>query len=80
MKMDHSKHGGMMMSHMAAGTAKIILRTLKKGVPENKTDITDGQHADNHAVLKSLKNGVLLAWLREDGGHSKICYSNVKVD
>lgn len=80
MKMDHSKHGGMMMSHGPAATAKIILRTLKDGVPENKLDLTDGQHADNHAVLRPLKNSVLVAWVREEGKHSKICYTNLKVN
>ncbi|WP_316836289.1 sialidase family protein [Pedobacter nutrimenti] len=80
MKMDHSKHEGMSMGHMhmmPASTAKIILRVLKDGNTEKTIEVTDGKQADHHAVLISSNKGILLGWIREENGRSKIYYSKL---
>lgn len=79
MKMDHSKHKGMTMSHMhmPASTAKIVFRVLKDGNTEKTVGVTDGKQADHHAVLVSSNKGILLAWIREENGRSKIYYSKL---
>lgn len=76
MEMTHS-HGGMKMNHTAAGHAKILVNILTAGIPEKAIDVTDGAAADNHAVLTPLKDGLLIAWVREGKSGSKIYYTNV---
>lgn len=78
MKMNHSHGGGgMKMSHEPAANAKIILTNLSKN---ETTAITDGQQPDHHAVITTLKDGALIAWVREKNGRSEICYTNTKAN
>ncbi|MNK03626.1 hypothetical protein D3C87_214760 [compost metagenome] len=76
MKMDHSKGG--MMKHGPAGMSKIILRILKDEIPEKTIALTDGMQADNHAVLTTVNNGLLVAWVREGAKGSAIYYAGLK--
>ncbi|WP_214226245.1 hypothetical protein [Pedobacter sp. B4-66] len=78
MKMNHSHGGGgIKMSHEPAANSKIVLTDSSK----NKTiAITDGQQPDHHAVITTLNDGALIAWVREKNGRSEICYTNIKVN
>ena len=76
MHMDHS-HGGMQMNHGPAAPASIILRIMRNGSTMKQISLTDGKFGDNHAVLTSVQNGVLVAWIREENGHSSICYTKL---
>jgi hypothetical protein len=76
MKMAHG-HAGMEMSHAPAVAAKIILRVMQNGMATKTIELTNGHYADNHAVITLLKDGVLVAWIREENGHSSICYSRI---
>lgn len=76
MKMDHSKPGK--MSHEPAGMSKIVLRVSDNGSPWQKTELTNGMHADNHAVLTPVDNGLLIAWVREGAPGATICYTILK--
>jgi hypothetical protein len=72
---DH-KMSGMAMNHTAAGSAKIVLRLLdNKARQGKKVDITDGQYADHHAVIDEIFNNLLIAWVRQENGHSSIYYA-----
>lgn len=78
MKMNHSNGAGAMkMSHEPAANSKIILTNLSKN---KTTTITDGEQPDHHAVVTSLNDGVLIAWVRERNARSEICYTNIKVN
>ncbi|WP_316811566.1 sialidase family protein [Pedobacter heparinus] len=76
MEMNHS-HSEMKMSHTAAGTAKIMLTRLPAGPNQKNIEVTDGTAADNHAVLTSVGDDVLIAWVREEKSGSKIYYSRI---
>src|SRR5690606_8917479 len=63
-KMNHAA-GGMQMNHTPAVASKIVVKTLAPGGGTPTTlDITDGLHADHHAVLTVMKDGLLVAWVR----------------
>ncbi|MHA4895586.1 sialidase family protein [Pedobacter sp. PWIIR3] len=79
MKMDHSK-GGMSMSHGPAAHAKIVLRSLVKGKIEQTIALTDGNEADNHAVLANVGHNNLVAWVREHAGVSRIYYAKLNME
>jgi len=69
-------HHGMVKGHSkAASSAKIILQILKGGKPQNKINLTDGAHADHHAVLTPINDGALVAWVTEVKGTSVIRYT-----
>nr|WP_162988929.1 sialidase family protein [Pedobacter schmidteae] len=76
MDMNHS-HGGMKMTHAAAGAAKIMLRVIANGTPEAPIAVTSGAEADNHAVITSIDDGLLVAWVREAKSGSKIYFTPV---
>jgi hypothetical protein len=76
MKMQHG-HGGMQMSHGPAAPAAIVLRVMRKGSTWKQMPLSKGDFGDNHAVIKVVPDGVLVAWVREDQGHSSICYTKV---
>ncbi|WEK17532.1 MAG: hypothetical protein P0Y49_12070 [Candidatus Pedobacter colombiensis] len=78
MKMEHSHSKGGMMSHAPAGMSKIILRILKDGNPEKSIALTNGKQADHHAVLTTVNNGMLIAWVREGEKGSTIYYTGLK--
>jgi hypothetical protein len=73
------QHAGMNMNHQPAGLSKIVLSVLKDGYEERKIMITDGEHADHHAVVSPLKDGVLIAWTREQHGKSGIFYRKMSL-
>ncbi|NEU07157.1 exo-alpha-sialidase [Flavihumibacter sp. R14] len=76
-----SHQHGMEISHSKTGSlAKISLKVLKEGQEQIKMNLTDGNQADNHAVLTGLSNGVLVAWVTEDKNTSVIRYTFVKTD
>lgn len=76
-KMNHAA-AGMQMNHTAAVASKIVLKTLPPGGGTPGTlDITDGLHADHHAVVSVMKDGLLIAWVRTKNGHSSIFYSRI---
>jgi hypothetical protein len=79
MKMGHG-HAGMEMSHAPAAAAKIILRILQDGNATKIIELTNGHYADNHAVITVDQDAVLVAWIREENGHSSIRYSRVGSD
>ena len=68
-----------MMSHGPAAAAKIVFRLLENGKPPKIIEISDGHHPDNHPVLTTLDDGVLVTWVRETENGSKIYYTNVKI-
>ncbi|WP_432712598.1 hypothetical protein [Pedobacter sp.] len=68
---EHSMH------HQNAGMAKIVLSLIDKGQARERISLTDGQYADHHAVLIPLKKGLLVAWIREMHGQSKIYFSKI---
>ncbi len=76
-KMNHAA-GGMQMNHTPAVASKIVFKTLAPGGGAPTTlDITDGLHADHHAVLTVMKDGLLIAWVRTENGRSSIHYSMI---
>lgn len=77
MHMNHS-HGSMKMSHEQAVRARITLRTLAAGKPDEVRQLTDGKSADNHAVLGAVGNELLVAWVREEKNMSKIYYTHLR--
>jgi len=79
MKMKHS-HEGMTMNHGPAAISKIVLRTLTPGKEAKTVAITDGQQSDHHAVITSINDKVLIAWVREKNGRPEICYTKMKID
>ena len=76
MQMEHG-HGGMPMSHGPAAPGRIVLRVMRNGSTEKELSLTTGDYGDNHPVLTAVEDGVLVAWVREDKGHSSICYTKV---
>jgi hypothetical protein len=79
MKMTHG-HGGMEMSHMPAVASKVVLRIIQAGNTFKTIELTNGRYADSHAVITLLKDSILVAWIREEHGHSSICYSEISPD
>jgi hypothetical protein len=68
-------HKHMSGHHSKPGNAKLMLSILgKKGELETRP-VTDGKYSDHHAVLNSVDDYLLAAWVREENGKSKICYS-----
>jgi hypothetical protein len=78
MKMDHSKHNGMMMQHGPAAVAKIVLRILSADQKIRTVDVSNGQHPDHHAVLTVAGKQVLIAWVRDDPKGGQLCYATIK--
>ncbi|WP_285057986.1 sialidase family protein [Pedobacter ginsengisoli] len=81
-KMDHGsamKHSGGGMNHGPAGSAKIVLRMIADGKTEQEIALSDGEHPDNHAVLKKQGDHVLAAWVREGHSRSEICFARVDI-
>lgn len=74
----NSSNGSMPMKHSPAGNAKIVLRILSRNNNEI-LPITDGHQADHHAVIAATNEGLLIAWIREENGRSKICYSQINM-
>lgn len=77
MEKGHS-HAEMKMSH-AAGSAKIMLYNLTAGTGQKPLALTDGTAADHHAVLTSVGDDVLIAWVREEKSGPRIYYTRVAV-
>lgn len=77
MKMEHG-HGGMQMSHGPAAPGRIVLRVMRNGNTLKQVPLTTGEYGDNHPVLTAVQDGILVAWVREDKGHSSICYTKVR--
>jgi hypothetical protein len=76
MKMEHG-HGGMQMSHGPAAPGSIVVRIMRNGGTVKQVSLTTGDYGDNHPVLTAVQDGILVAWVREDKGHSSICYTKV---
>lgn len=76
MEMNHA-HGKMEMAHAKAGSAKIMLYSLTASAAQKPVEITDGTAADNHAVLTSVADEVLMAWVREEKSGARIYYTSV---
>ena len=76
MPMKHG-HGGMQMSHGPAAPGRIMLRVIRNGGTLKELPLTPGDFGDNHPVLTAVADGVLVAWVREDKGHSSICFRKV---
>lgn len=70
-------HEEMKMSHMAAGSAKIVLKILSANTLERSIDLTDGKMMDNHAVLTVVNHTLLTAWIREEETGARIYYSSI---
>lgn len=77
MEKGHS-HAEMKMSH-AAGSAKIMLYNLTAGTGQKPLALTDGTAADHHAVLTSVGDDVLIAWVREEKSGPRIYYTRIAV-
>ncbi len=60
-----------------AGTAKVVLKVWKDSEAGDTFDVSDGQHIDHHAVLTPIKDGALVAWVREGNGLSKLYFSKI---
>lgn len=73
---ENQSHNGMSQNMPASG-AKIILRVLNEGKVETTIPLTDGRYADHHAVAAAVKDGLLVAWVREENGHAAVCFSRV---
>lgn len=69
-------HAAMSHNDSASG-ARIMLRVLNGGNAEKTIPVTDGTSADHHAVALRVKDGLLIAWVREKNGRSQICYSMI---
>jgi len=76
MKMAHG-HGGMQMNHGPAAPARIVLRIVRSGSTLKEVSLSHGDDADNHPVITALQDAILVAWIREDKGHSSICYKKI---
>jgi hypothetical protein len=76
-KVSHN-HGEMKMGHVAAGSAKIVLRILNANNLEKSIDVTDGKMPDNHAVLTAVNHTLLTAWVREEKNGARIYYSGIR--
>ena len=74
----HHNHRKMEMSHVAAGSAKIVLKILDANKPERSIDLTDGKMVDNHAVLTEVNHTLLTAWVREEKTGARIYYSSTR--
>lgn len=71
-------HEAMKMSHVAAGSAKIVLKILSANNLERSIDLTDGKMTDNHAVLTAVNHTLLTAWVREEETGTRIYYSIIR--
>ena len=67
----------MKKSHATAGNARITLTMINNGSDDKKIDVTSGEKADHHAVIESIGDQLLIAWVREENVRSTICYTLV---
>ena len=63
--------------HASAGNARITLTMINNGSDDKKIDVTSGEKADHHAVIESIGDQLLIAWVREENVRSTICYTLV---
>lgn len=69
--MDHSK---MKDNKTSLVKTQIVLHLINKEKNE-MIYLTDGQHASHHAVITSLDNSLLIAWVQEKNGKASIKYT-----
>lgn len=73
-------HSHARMSHNSpAPAAKIILRIINTGKEDEIINLTDGKLPDHHPVLVPVKDGVLIAWVREQNNKPSIRFTRVKL-
>jgi hypothetical protein len=73
-------HNSMAGHQHNSPNARIVLTSLSNQNTIKTVSITDGKQPEHHAVLTRSKNELLLAWVRETKGRSRIVYSRIKSD
>jgi hypothetical protein len=68
-------HAGMPVGQQAPEATKIVMQKLdSSGKREQTINITEGKHADHHAVISQVGSKVLVAWLRDTDQGSRLYY------
>ena len=76
---DHT-HAGMHHDEVQAGS-KIVLRIIANdGLEIQKLQLSEGSFADHHPVITRTKEGLLVAWTRNNKMLSQVVYTDVRLD